>query len=186
MTVNLLIPILAIGAIAIVPLALLGVGVWRLRSYPLSRPKKTLWVGVCFVAFLPLAGITFSLVQFAVANFPFTSGVIAHTSLPTGEEVCVVQTFKGAEPYQVSLYARRPGQPWVWHYLAHQDDRWRGCHIDFSDGQIRVYTGSNLRDSLSVAEAFTLTGDPRKQLPPAYTPEQILAQHNAKYRRLLD
>jgi hypothetical protein len=183
MTVDLLFPILIIGAIVIVPLALLGVGVWRLKSSTLSRPKKTLWSSVCFVVFLPLAGIMFLLVQFAIANFPFTSGVIAHVSLPTGEEVCVVQTFKGAEPYQVSLYARRLGQPWVGHYLAHQDDRWRSCHIDFADGQIHVYKGSTLRESLSVAEAFALPSDPRNQLPPAYTPEQILAEHNAKHRR---
>lgn len=182
MTVDLLLPILVLGAIVIVLFALLVAGVWRLRSHTLSRPKKTLWVAVCCIAFLPLSGIAFLLTLFAVDNFPFTSGVIAHASSPNGEEACVVQTFKGPEPYQVSLYARRPGQPWVWHYLAHQDDRWRGCHIDFTEGQIRVYTGSTLRKSFLLAEAITVTGDPHDELPSNYTPEQILAKHNAYYR----
>jgi hypothetical protein len=181
MTVNFLLPIVMLGGIVIVPLALLGVAIWRLRSHSLSRPKKALWVGVSCVASVPLAVIAFLLVWFAVDNFPFTSGVIAHTSSPTGEEACVVQTFKGAEPYQVSLYARRPGQAWMWHYLAHQDDRWRSCHVEFVGDQLRVYTGSTLRKTFLVADATTRPDSAPEELPASYTPEQISAQHNAHY-----
>jgi len=171
-----------LGGVIVVPLAVLGLAIWHLKSHTLSRPKKALWVGVSCVASVPLAGIAFLLVWFAVDNFPFTSGVIAHASSPGGEEACVVQTFKGAEPYQVSLYARRPGEAWMWHYLAHQDDRWRSCRIEFADNQLRVYTGSTLRKSFSVTEATGAPDSAHEELPASYTPEQILAQHNAHYR----
>jgi hypothetical protein len=162
MTANLW-PLFFIAGIYVVPLALLGVAIWCLRAPTLSRAKKAVWVGVTCVASVPLAALTLLMVWFAAENFPFTSGVIAHASSAHGEEACVVQTFKGAEPYQVSLYARRAGQPWVWHYLAHQDGRWRSCRIDFSEGQLRVYTGSTLRKSFSVSDAITVTGN--SQLP---------------------
>ena len=183
MTTNLLLPILMLGGIIVVPLVLLSVAISRLRSATVPRPKKALWVDITCVASLPLLAIALLLIWFTADNFPFTSGVVAHTSSPNGEEVCVVQTFKSVEPYQVSLYARRHGQPWVWHYLAHQDSRWRSCKIDFAEGQIRVYRGSVLRRRYSVAEAVTVTGNPHDELPATYTPEQILARHNAYYHR---
>lgn len=81
-----------------------------------------------------------------------TDRTVAHASAASGEEVCVVQTFKDAEPYQVSLYAHKPGSPWVWHYLAHQDCRWRSCRLEFAEGELRVYEGSLLRKKLTLAE----------------------------------
>ena len=183
MKMDLIWPIMQVVAIAVLPLALLTVAIMRLRQRRrLSRASAIWWSSVGFVALLPLLGISFLLLWFTVANFPFTSGVIAHASSPVGEEACVVQTFKGAEPYQVSLYARRPGQPWRWHYLAHEDNRWWNCRIEFADGQLRVYTGSTLRKSFSVAEATSKADSAHEELPTSFTPEQILAQHNAHYR----
>jgi hypothetical protein len=165
------------------PVALLILAIKRLRQpSQLSRKSTIWWSSVGFVSLLPLLGISLLLVWFAIDNFPFTSGVIAHASSPAGEEACVVQTFKGAEPYQVSLYARRTGQSWMWHYLAHQDDRWRSCHLEFVGDQLRVYTGSTLRKSFSVPDATTRPDAAHEELPASYTPEQISAQHNAHYR----
>jgi hypothetical protein len=176
-------PITLVAAITVGPLALLTVAIMRLRERSrLSRARVVWWRSIGFLALLPLLGISFLVLWFAIANFPFTSGVIAHASSPAGEEACVVQTFKGAEPYQVSLYVRSPGQPWMWHYLAHQDNRWSGCHIEFAGPQLRVYTDSSLRKSFSIAEATSRPDSSHEELPTSFTPEQILAQHNAHYR----
>jgi len=83
-------------------------------SYERDVLARSVWVG----ALILLVGITCFVGRYALDNFPFTSGIAAHARSPSGEEVCIVQTFKGAEPYQVSLYARQSGQPWVWHYLV--------------------------------------------------------------------
>jgi hypothetical protein len=128
-----------------------------------------------FVLSAPLAA------WFTIDNFPFTPGIVAHDFAPNGDEVCIVQTFKGAEPYQVSLYARRAGQGWVWNYLAHQDERWRNCHIEFAGDSLRVYTGSTLRKTISLAAATKVPPDSDHQLPAEFTPQQILTWHNKKF-----
>jgi hypothetical protein len=128
---------------------------------------------------LPVAYIAY----FFVPQFPFTSGVIAHAFAPTGEEICVVQTYKGVEPYQISLYARRPGQPWAWSYLAHQDDRWRGCRIEIAGDILRVYRGSTLNRTFSLARATDATAEAAYAvLPSEYSTQQILAHHNTSFR----
>jgi len=120
---------------------------------------------------------------FAFSNFPFTSNVVAQASTPGGDGICVVQTFKGAEPYQVSYYARRAGGPWVWHYLAHEDDRWRSCKIEVSGDTLRIYCGTNLRETASIAAATAPPLDLQKQLPRDFSATQILAYHVSHYRR---
>lgn len=183
MTTDSLSPVILVLCFTALPLALLIVAILRLRQRSrLSRAGIVAWSSIGFVSLLPLLGINYLVVWFAITNFPFTSGVIAHASSPNGEEACIVQTFKGAEPYQVSLYARRSAQPWVWHYLAHQDSRWRHCRLEFADGQLHIYTGATLRKTFPLVEAMTIADDPRDQLPATYTPEQILAQHNAYFR----
>lgn len=121
--------------------------------------------------------------SFVIPQFPFTSGVIAHAFSPTGEEVCVVQTYKGiAEPYQVSLFARRPGQKWVWSYLAHQDSRWSFCRIEFAGDALCVYRGFQLNRTFSLARTTDLSAA-LGPLPAEYSPEQILAYHNIAHQR---
>jgi len=175
-------PIEILLVIIVVAALLLALAIIRLRDRSrLSRTRLTLWGGIGLISAMPVLVIAFFVLCYVALNFPFTSGVIAQASSPAGEQACVVQTFKGAEPYQVSLYVHRRGQPWLWHYLAHQDDRWRDCRIEFAADQIRVYTGSTLRKTFSVAEVTSSSGSAHEELPATYTPEQILAQHNARY-----
>jgi amino acid transporter len=184
MTANFAWPILLIAVVIVIPLAVSVLAIPRLRaSSATSRTKKMLWGGSLGISLLPILGVGFLILWYVVANFPFTSGIVARASAPSGEEACVVQTFKGTEPYQVSLYARRPGQPWAWHYLAHQDNRWGSCRLEFTGDELRVYADSKLRKTFSLAEATAIPKDPRDQLPANYTPEQILAQHNKFFRQ---
>lgn len=150
-----------------------------------SGLEKTLWTGLAVVLLAPLVFVLSLLAWFAAANFPFTSGVIVEASAPTGEQACVVQTFKGAEPYQVSIYVRRANGPWTWHYLAHQDTRWRRCRIEFEGDALRVYTGARLRKTFSLAEAALRPWDAGYDLPASYTPRQIAAHHNEHFRKHL-
>src|SRR5690348_8781888 len=115
------------------PIGLIALAIPHLKDNSASRNVKLFWASLLTIGAIPLVCIAFVLVLFVAANFPFTSNVVTHTTGPGGLEACVVQTFKGAEPYQVSLYVHRPGEPWVWHYLAHQDFRWRDSRIDFTN-----------------------------------------------------
>lgn len=137
-------------------------------------------VRLIFVFLLAVPALLLGL--FLLPQFPFTSEVIAHAVAPSGEEVCVVQTFKGVEPYQVSLFARRSGQKWAWSYLAHQDNRWRSCRLEFIGDALQVYRGSELNRSFSLKRATDITDD-LSPLPAEYTPEMILAHHNQLYQR---
>jgi len=94
------------------------------------------------LVFLPLLLLVFGLVIYSYYNFPFTSGVIA--SMTDGDtDLCVVQVFKGYEPYQVCFLVRKAGSGWREYYLAHQDSRWRSCRIavDSSRQVATVYRG---------------------------------------------
>src|SRR3954451_8549132 len=111
------------------------------RDHTIKRTKIIL---LSLVA-LPFLCVAWFVATFAISNFPFSSSIVAQTATLSGYDICVVQTFKDLEPYQVSYYARRAGGPWVWHYLAHQDDRWRSCRVEVSGDTLRIYRGSTLR-----------------------------------------
>jgi hypothetical protein len=132
---------------------------------------------------IPFICIACLFILFAVCNFPFNSNVLADIVAPNGDQVCVVQTFKGAEPYQVSYYARRPDGPWVWHYLAHQDDRWRACQVEIIGDTMKIYRGSELRKTASLNDVTLPPNDLREQLPGNYTAMQILSNHSVYYGR---
>jgi hypothetical protein len=177
-------PVLNLALWIAIPLVVFIASLWRLRmGKENSRVNRRLWVVVCALSALPLLFVATLVLWFVAANFPFSSGIVAVASAPTGEEVCIVQTFKGAEPYQVSLFARKPEAPWVWHYLAHEDCRWRNGHVEFVGVELRIYDGLELMKTFSLAEATTPPEDARKSLPSTYTPEQILQYHNDRYRR---
>ena len=168
------------------PLVLIVLARYEMRREGrVSALAKTSWTGLVVVSLVPLVFILTLLGWFAAANFPFTSGVIAEASAPTGEQTCVVQTFKGAEPYQVSIYVRRAGGPWLWHYLAHQDSRWRRCRIEFEGDALRIYTGATLRKTFSIAEATLRPWNAGHDLPENYTPPQIAARHDEYFQRQL-
>ena len=163
----------------------LGVAVWLVKKgNQLSPAKRIIWFVLAGILALPFLPIAFLFTFFTIDNFPFTSGIVAHDLRPNGDEICIVQTFKGAEPYQVSLYARRAGEPWVWNYLAHQDERWRNGHTEFDGDSLRVYTGSTLRKTFSLAATkipADSESDPNYQLPAEFTPQQILVWHNKRF-----
>jgi hypothetical protein len=176
-------PLLVLLCFTILAIFAFVFAVSRLRDRrKLSRAKIVAWASLAIASLLPVLAVGSVFGMFTVANFPFTSGVIAHGSSPSGNEACVVQTFKGTEPYQVSLYARQSGQPWRWHYLAHQDNRWSNCRIEFGDAVLRVFTGSTLRKTFPIPAAVTGSDSDDHGFPASYTPEQILAEHNARYK----
>jgi len=165
-------------------LIFLAVAVWLIKRGT-SRARKTFRFVLASILAIPFLLIAILVTWFAIDNFPFTSGIVAVSFSPNGDEICIVQTFKDAEPYQVSLYARRTGQPWVWNYLAHQDDRWRNGHTEFDGDSLRIYTGSALRKTFSLAAATKVpahfASDADYQLPANFTPQQVLAWHNKKF-----
>lgn len=174
--------ILTLGLIIGGSFVLLAVAVRLIkRATEVSPARRIFRFGLAGILALPSLFIALLVAWFTINNFPFTSGIVAQDLAPNGDEICIVQTFKGAEPYQVSLYVRRPGQPWVWNYLAHQDDRWRNCHAEFAGDSLRVYTGSTLRKTFSLAAATKVPADSEYQLPAEFTPQQILAWHNKKF-----
>jgi hypothetical protein len=178
-----------IGVLALVvatTLALIFLAWYEMRrERRISGLEKTLWTSLGVVLVAPVVFVLSLLGWFAAANFPFTSGLIAEAAAPNGEQACVVQTFKSAEPYQVSIYIRQAGGPWTWHYLAHQDTRWRRCRIEFEGDALRVYTGSALRKTFSLAEASLQPRNAGHDLPANFTPAQIAAQHNQYFREHL-
>src|SRR5438094_10044463 len=110
---NVILSIIVLGLIVLGSFVLFAVGIREMRKAlkaPLIKKIFQFSLGLGFAA--PFLLIALLLVWFTIDNFPFTSGIIAHEFAPSGEEICVVQTFKDVEPYRVSLYARRPGQPW--------------------------------------------------------------------------
>lgn len=169
--------LLILSSIIFPPLALVIVSIHQFRQS--GKGGKIFWGSVGSLSSVPVAAISAVFVWFLAVNFPFTSGVIAHGFSPGGDETCVVQTFTGAE-YRVSLYARRTGQPWIWHYLEHEGDRWRNCRMEFAGDQLRVYADGTLRKTFSLADATSPPEESRHQLPAAFTPEQIAATHNAE------
>ncbi len=165
-----------------VSLVLLAVAGWLIKRGPGLSPAKRIWrFGLAGILALPSLPLAILASWFTIENFPFTSGIVAHDLAPNGDEICIVQTFKDAEPYQVSLYARRAGQPWIWNYLAHEDGRWRNGHTEFEGDSLRVYTGSTLRKTFSFTAATKIPEVLEYQLPAEFTPQQILAWHNKKF-----
>jgi hypothetical protein len=176
--------LLALGLFLGLSFVLLAVAIRLIKgATEVSRAKRIFRFGLAGILALPFVPSALLAAWFAIGNFPFTSGIVAHDFAANGDEICIVQTFNDAEPYQVSLYARRTGQVWVWNYLAHQDERWRNCHTEFAGDSLRVYTGSTLRKTISLAAATKISSDPEGQLPAEFTPQQILAWHNKKFSR---
>ncbi len=164
-----------------IPLALFIVS-WRFlrKGNNLTPLKRRIWEVIGVVSLLPAVFFLLVIFWFIATNFPFTSSIAAHASAPTGEEACVLQTFEGADGYAVRLYARAAGSPWVSHYLAYEDGRWRDCRLEFKGRELFVYEGGALRKIFMLPEATALPKEPAEQIPSNYTPEQILQKYNSK------
>jgi hypothetical protein len=160
-----------------VPLALFFLSKWQLkRGDELSSLSRRMWIVLRAVSSVPLFCTIFVLIFLVTAGFPFTSGIAARASAPTGEEAFVIQEFEGfVDGYAVGLYVRAPGGPWTRHSLSYEDGHWWNCRIEFKDGKVFVYDGSRLVKSLSILEAAAPAKYPSEQIPGNFSPEQVLA-----------
>ncbi|WP_035605606.1 hypothetical protein [Haloferula sp. BvORR071] len=81
----------------------------------------------------------------------------------------ITQTWNGwtFEFYTVSLYTRRPGEDWQWHYIDHEAGHWKKCQMEFStDGtELDTIGGDKMRRSFKLSEAGTPSQAP-PYLPP--------------------
>jgi len=141
------------------------------------------WTGIV-ILFVCLALV----LAFISSVQPGKSGILTRGVSPTGQEYCVVQTYKGlAEPYQVSFYVRDSAGLWRWNYLAHQDVAWRSATVDFSNGVACVSRdGLPLRDIPLPVDIVDLTqvlpGYRDGYCPSNFTVENVLEFHNNKFR----
>ena len=95
-----------------------------------------------------------------VANFPFTSEIAARAKSKDGTEMCVIQVFKGGEPYQVTFFARKPSSNWESYYLAHQDNRWRNVtiRVDEEKKEALIYKGKKVARTFSLNSSGQSSG----------------------------
>ena len=178
---GILIVVLVLTVLVGTPLICIVFGLKKRKS---SRSATVLlWTGIII-----LAAYFSAVVAFVVWVGPGRSGVLARGKSPTGQEYCVVQTFKGlTEPYQVSFYVRDASGIWRWNYLEHQDVAWRTATVDFSNGVAHVsHNGATVRDILlptnTVDLATVQPGYRDDYCPSNFTAEDILAFHNKKFK----
>jgi hypothetical protein len=138
-------------------------------------------------AFLGLGAATGGAWWIVMSFSPGGDRIIARTTAPDGIEMCILQSFTGewAEPYRVSFYYRRPGQPWGWFYYEHEDMRWWFGSINLTTDGRRAEI---LRFVSPVAhfdlqkEAFTIVRINRRivqaqrWMPAGWEPENELAR----------
>lgn len=162
----------------VVPLGWLGGGWWALAR---GRPKILRVVGIYG---LGLFGLYAAALAWGVWRIgPWRSGVVAHGFGAEGREFCVVQTYKAiVEPFQVSLYERRPGEQWRWHYLEHEDVGWRSATVTFQDGRARVTRNGAPFTEIALAAGSlgteTATTAETISCPAHYSVEQVRAFHD--------
>jgi len=97
---------------------------------------------------------------------PVGLGTIGRLTLPDGTEFRVVQTYSG-EPFQVDFYVRRPGEPWGWCYMDHEDSRWSEARLvpSVENHSVRIYRGSTLRAEYFIdRRTFALYGEFHREL----------------------
>ena len=168
-------PFLLLFLVAIVAAPFILIfGIRRIkRNSQLSRAKRMLAILALSFLMVPFAVFFGMLLWIAFLNFPFSSSVVVQSKGPTGEEVCVVQISDIYE-YSVGLYARRMGQPWVWHFIDGDDYRWRHARVEFVGDEVRVYNGSTLRRTIVRSKITVDESDGNRQFPANYTPQQIV------------
>ena len=98
------------------------------------------WV---FLAVVGLVGLAAAILFYDMG--PGGSGVLAAKRLPDGSEYMVTQKYNGqwAEPYTVSFYMRKPGQPWGWCYIDHQDSRRTNVRLSYDQAADTVVVTDN-------------------------------------------
>lgn len=112
-----------------------------------------------------------------------SSGIVTSASGPRGEEFHVIQTYKGiGEPYQVTLFARNPGQKWTRTYLAHQDWSWSGCKIEVTGDSVILRGGDEKERTYSIKHLTESVELLSTGMAAEYTPDQLAERHNEIYR----
>lgn len=138
------------------------------------------WLSGCIVA-----AIIIVLSSYTLLNYPFHSDVV-YSSSTNGYELCVLQIFKGVEPYQVSLLAKRDKSSWREYYLAHQDNRWKSDRISISMSQQTVRVEYNAKDIwyFDLEESLNVTGWHGGHLyyPGHLTPTELVSMLSKYYR----
>ncbi|MDP7062573.1 MAG: hypothetical protein QF489_06545 [Planctomycetota bacterium] len=146
------------------------------------KNSQTIFLSILFgVLILPIAG-------FVAWVRPGMSGVLAQGKSPTGQEFCVVQTYKGlTEPYQVSFYIRDADRIWRWNYLEHQGTAWRNASVEFADGEALVFrNGKPFRKIAMPTDTVDLATVPGGYVdyycPPEFSVQDVLVFHNQNYK----
>lgn len=172
-----------IAALIALPIFLmvLCVGVFNRSGSTPARIMSGIGIAVCLT---PVAAVA----SYVVAVCPGRSGVLSQGTSPSGQEYCVVQTFKGlVEPYQVSFYIRDTSRVWRWNYLEHEDNAWRSAAVEFTGGNAMVSrNGKPFREiamPTGIVDIATVSGGyVDYYCPPEFTVEDVLRFHNNKYR----
>jgi hypothetical protein len=177
------IPFLVILMIVVVfPLACISFGIARIGSKS-SGGKLFLGIGIGIVCVYGLL-----VLRYFIWIGAGRSGIVVQGTSPEGRQYCIIQTYKGwVEPYQVSFYIRDTSGIWRWNYLAHQDRAWKSATVTFSGGTAHVIRdGQHYRDILlptNTVDLATVEPGYRGDYSPSnFTPQDILAVHNQKFK----
>ena len=85
----------------------------------------------------------------AYAVGPGGTGTLGALTMDDGTEVRVTQSYNNSitEPCTIDFFTRRPGEPWGWCYVEHEDSRWRDAKLIVNDDNrsVQIYRGSTLR-----------------------------------------
>jgi hypothetical protein len=153
-----------------------------------SRPRSALvrvmslaGLGVCL---LPLVAVG----SYVAMMGPGRSAILTEGMSPSGQEYCVVQTFKDLlEPYQVSFYLRDTEGMWRWYYLEHEDSAWRSASVRFAGSKAIVSRNGKPFREVSIptdpADATSVPAGYREQDCPAnFSVQDVFAFHNERYQ----
>ncbi|MEL6780062.1 MAG: hypothetical protein AAFO06_22745 [Cyanobacteria bacterium J06597_16] len=142
--------------------------------------KKLLITGLLTAGIAPLVLIFLFFLLAVLVDFPFTSGIVARGKSSDGVEACIVQYYKNtAEPYQVSFYAKYPGEEWRRHYLAHESGRWRNATIKFESTNALIYKDKKLNRTIPI-DKQSLTNEQAGALPGKWDCQQLNQAHKSE------
>ena len=135
---------------------------------------------IVLVAVLLLCGIGI----FIYGSLPGKDVIIARAVAPDGTDLCVIhKSNHTGEPYTVSFYFKRPGNPWGWFYYEHEDTRWLTGSIVFDDtgtvalikrGWRTVATFDLKTDSFTIKRWNRTSYGTQNWMQTDWTPEQEL------------
>jgi hypothetical protein len=96
---------------------------------------------------------------------PLKTSTIGSLTLEDGTELRIVQSF--GEPFQIDFYMKRPGEPWGWCYIDHEDTRWSSARLiqDKANQSVKIYNGSTLRAEYFMGrKTFALYAEYQREL----------------------